>query len=215
MMVSAGQARGSGNLVGVVMLALAMAAFAPQVQAQTSTTPQAAEPGTDQTTQQPPAPRGTRLAFGGIKVSADMPLQVISDELQMDQNVDTALFAGNVEVEQGDMRLNAARVLVEYGMPEGTSQPNQIIRITATGDVVMTSLMETAEANEAVYTIATREVVMTGDVVVTQGLNKVSGERMVVDLEQGTAVMEGRVRTIIDTSKSDAPGDEPTKDANQ
>lgn len=143
-------------------------------------------------------PRGTRLAFGSIKVSADMPLEVVSDTLSMDQNVDIAIFSGNVTVDHGELQLNADTVQVEYGNEEEGAAANGIIRVIAEGDVLMQSPEETAEGDKAVYTIARSEIVVTGDVVVTQGINRVSGERMVVDLEAGTAVMTGRVRTFID-----------------
>lgn len=206
------RARGAACLLGVALVGLIFSAPAVQAQDRAITVDPAAEEAT--------APRGTNLSFGGIKVSADLPLQVISDELEMDQNVNTAVFVGNVNVEQGDLTLKSARVLVEYGMIEGASRPNQIIRLTASGGVTMTSPSETAEAAQAVYTIATREILMTGDVLVTQGLNTVSGERMVVYLDEGTAVMQGRVRTFINNSAPKdpkptvaAPG--PAKEAGQ
>jgi len=154
------------------------------------------------------APRGTRLAFGSIKVSADMPLEVVSDALSMDQNVDIAIFSGNVTVDHGELRLNAASVQVEYGNEAEGGAANGIIRVIAEGDVRMQSPDETAEGDKAVYTIATSEIVVTGDVVVTQGINRVSGERMTVDLEAGTAVMTGRVRTFIDPGSTN--DEEPT-----
>lgn len=206
------RARGAACLLGVALVGLIFSAPAVQAQDQAITVDPAAEEAT--------APRGTNLSFGGIKVSADLPLQVISDELEMDQNVNTAVFVGNVNVEQGDLTLKSARVLVEYGMIEGASRPNQIIRLTASGGVTMTSPTETAEAAQAVYTIATREILMTGDVLVTQGLNTVSGERMVVYLDEGTAVMQGRVRTFINNNAPKDPkptvaAPEPAKEAGQ
>ena len=53
-----------------------------------------------------------------------------------------------------------------------------------------------AEAKEAVYTIDTGNVVMTGDVLLTQGANAISGQNLVINLKDGTGVMEGRVQTI-------------------
>ena len=191
------RARGAACLLGVALVGLIFSGPLVQAQDQAATTDPAAKEAS--------APRGTNLSFGGVKVSADLPLQVISDELEMDQNVNTAVFVGNVNVEQGDLTLKSARVLVEYGMIEGASRPNQIIRLTASGGVTMTSPSETAEAAQAVYTIATREILMTGDVLVTQGLNTVSGERMVVYLDEGTAVMQGRVRTFINNNAPKDP----------
>lgn len=145
------------------------------------------------------APRGTRLAFGSVRVTADEPISVVSDTLSMDQNVNTATFVGNVLVEQGELVLNADTVLVEYG-GGGENATKGIIRVVATGGVRMVTPDETAAGDEAIYTVETRQIVVTGNVVVTQGFNRVAGERLEVDLEAGTATMIGRVRTVIDTT---------------
>ena len=208
MAFTVGRAREVAYLIGVLVVVSVLTAPVAQAQEQATAT------------EQTPTPRGTNLSFGGLKVSSDLPVQVVSDELEMDQNIDTAVFAGRVEVEQGDLKLNSAKVLVEYGTTEGSTQSKKIIRMTASGDVIMISPTETAEADKAVYTVATSEIVMTGDVVVTQGPNRVAGERMVVNLDDGTAVMVGRVRTFIDTSKSKDPDPAasdtaPTNDTSQ
>lgn len=172
--------------------------------------PPSAQPAAQPVVGTPTRPNGTKLSMGGLKLSGDQPVEVTSDELQVDQNANTATFAGNVLVVQGDMRMTSKTVLVEYGMAEGATRPNQIYRLTASGGVLMTSPTESAEGQQAVYTIADKQMVMTGDVVVTQGPNVVTGQRMVVNLADGTAVMVGRVRTIIDTSKpAEAPAGAP------
>lgn len=142
--------------------------------------------------------RGVGLSMGAMKVSADLPVEVTSDELQVDQTANTAAFKGNVVVVQGDMRLASDSVLVEYG-PSEEGGRSRIRKMTASGGVIMTSPAESAEAREAVYTVADRRLVMSGDVVVTQGPSVVTGDRMVVFLDDGAAVMEGRVRTVIET----------------
>ena len=47
---------------------------------------------------------------------------------------------------------------------------------------------------------------MTGDVILTQGPNALSGERLIVDLTSGTGRMEGRVRTIFQTGNTGQDG---------
>jgi lipopolysaccharide export system protein LptA len=66
----------------------------------------------------------------------------------------------------------------------------------ATGGVTLVNGAETAEAQEAVYTISDGIVVMTGDVLLTQGTSAISGSRLNVDLNAGTGLMEGRVTTV-------------------
>jgi lipopolysaccharide export system protein LptA len=59
--------------------------------------------------------------------------------------------------------------------------------------------VDAAEGDEAIYTLADRVVVMTGDVLLTQEQSAISGEVLTVQLDDGTGVMEGRVRTILQT----------------
>jgi lipopolysaccharide export system protein LptA len=132
------------------------------------------------------------LAFGPFRQDPDEPVEVTSERLEVDRNGGIATFIGDVIVVQGEMRMTAPRVRVEYT----TGDEGRIQLIHATGGVTMLNNEETAEGDEAVYTVATGTVVMTGDVIVTQGPNVVAGQELYVDLETGTGTMEGRVRTI-------------------
>ena len=71
-----------------------------------------------------------------------------------------------------------------------------IQRLHATGGVTLVSPTDAAEANEAVYTIDSGNVVMTGNVLLTQGLAAISGQKLTVNLKDGTGVMSGGVKTI-------------------
>ncbi|WP_304614203.1 LptA/OstA family protein, partial [Paracoccus sp. (in: a-proteobacteria)] len=56
---------------------------------------------------------------------------------------------------------------------------------------------DAAEAAEAVYDVAAGSVLLTGDVLLTQGSNVLAGERMTVDLATGAAQVQGRVRSVL------------------
>lgn len=139
------------------------------------------------------AAQNATVAFGGIRADPSLPVQVTADQLNVDQTDGTALFTGNVLIIQGEMRLAAPKVLVEYG----TDDRSRIERLHATGGVTLVSGAEAAEADEAIYSVHSGEVEMTGDVLLTQGGNTLSGQVLVVDLETGTGQMQGRVRTIL------------------
>jgi lipopolysaccharide export system protein LptA len=137
--------------------------------------------------------QGASVAFGTDEYDPDQPVEVTADRLDVSQTDGTATFEGNVVVVQGELTLTAGRVLVEYG----NTEPREIERIHAFDNVVLVSPNETAEGAEAVYEVASRSVVMSGDVLLTQELNVVSGDRLTIDLETGTGLVEGRVRTIL------------------
>lgn len=139
--------------------------------------------------------QGTGVTFGGMRADTTQPVEVSADRLAVNQNDGAATFTGNVIVGQGEMRLSAAEVRVEYA----TGDQRKIERLRATGGVTLVSGPDAAEAAEAVYTIDSGEVVLTGSVLLTQGQNALSGEKLTVNLKSGTGVMEGRVRTILQT----------------
>jgi len=133
------------------------------------------------------------VSFGTEEHDSTQPVEVTSDRLDIDQTDGTAIFTGNVVVIQGDLRLTADRVRVEYG----ETAPREIQRIYAFDNVVLVSPTEAAEGDEAVYEVASRSVLMTGNVLLTQELNAVSGDTLTIDLDSGLGVVEGRVRTIL------------------
>ena len=137
--------------------------------------------------------QGATVSFGTEDHDTTQPVEVTSDRLDIDQTSGTAIFSGNVVVVQGELTLTADSVRVEYGQTE----PREIERIFAFDNVTLVSPTEAAEGDEAVYEVATRSVLMTGNVLLTQTLNAVSGDRLTIDLATGTGVVEGRVRTVL------------------
>lgn len=135
--------------------------------------------------------QGAQVAFGSMKGDPTLPVEVTADQLRVNQADGTAIFTGSVIVVQGTMRLNAEEVQVDYA-----ADGKAIARLHATGGVTLVNGGEAAESQDAVYTIETGEVVMTGDVLLTQGTSALSGKLLTVDLTTGTGVMEGRVQTV-------------------
>lgn len=143
-------------------------------------------------------------ATGGFRNDdPEAPVEVTAERLDLARAEGTALFTGNVVAVQGDMRLTAEWVLVEYLLnPDGTLG-DDIDRITARENVLLVTPEEAAEGDEAVYTLRTNEVVMTGDVILTQGGNTVAGDRLVVDMETGIGEVQGRVRTVLQPERAE------------
>lgn len=144
------------------------------------------------------AAQTANVAFGAVKADPTQPVEVNADNLDVNQADGSAEFQGSVVIIQGEMRLSANRVLVIYG-----ENANGIERMEATGEVVLVSGPDAAEANRADYTIDDGLIVMTGNVFLTQGNNAITSERMVVNLVDGTAQMTGRVKTIINPGEQD------------
>ena len=137
--------------------------------------------------------QGAAVSFGGIKSDTSQPVEVTSDQLAVNQTDGTALFTGNVVVIQGDLRMAAETVRVEYAKDD----TSKVERILASGGVTLASATEAAEGSEAVYSVASGEIVMTGDVLLTQNGGTIAGQKLIVDLETGTGRMDGRVKTVL------------------
>ncbi|KUF10657.1 lipopolysaccharide transport periplasmic protein LptA [Pseudoponticoccus marisrubri] len=133
-----------------------------------------------------------QVAFGSLQQDTSAPVEVTADALSVNQSDGTALYTGNVIIAQGEMRLAAPRVLVVYAQEAG-----RIERLEATGGVTLVSGEEAAEAERADYMIEQGQVVMRGNVLLTQGPNALTSEQMTVNLDDGTAQLAGRVRTVL------------------
>lgn len=144
-----------------------------------------------------PAPAQTAINLTSLQQDTSLPVEVTADSLAVDQGTGQATFTGNVKVVQGDMTIAAAEARVEY-TPDGKG----IDKVLFFGRVMFASPTEAAEADEAVYTIASGEVVMTGDVLLTQGSTTISGGRLVYNLDAGTGTMDGRVQTVFTPGKA-------------
>lgn len=138
-----------------------------------------------------PAQAQTNVNLGGINADPTAPVEITADNLSVEQSNGTAIFQGNVVLGQGDLRLSATRVEVIYGDGDG-----DISRLSASGGVTFVTATEAAEAQNAVYDLDAGTLVMTGNVLLTQGASAISADRMRVNLSDGSAQMDGRVRTI-------------------
>lgn len=136
------------------------------------------------------AAQDARIAFGDLNQDTSLPVQVQADQLAVNNADGTAVFSGNVVVTQGEMVLAAGEVRVTYGTDQ-----TEIDQLVASGGVTVTNLGDAAEAQEAVYTIASGQIVLSGKVLLTQGASAMAGERLTINLKDGTGVMQGRVTT--------------------
>jgi lipopolysaccharide export system protein LptA len=130
------------------------------------------------------------IAFGDLEQDTSQPVQVGADQLAVNNADGSAVFSGNVEVVQGAMTLKAGEVRVKYGADQ-----SEIDQLIASGGVTITNLADKASSSEAVYTIASGVIVLTGNVQLAQGASTMQGQKLTINLKDGTGIMEGRVTT--------------------
>jgi lipopolysaccharide export system protein LptA len=136
-------------------------------------------------------------AMQGFQINRDQPVKIESLTLEVRDKQHQATFAGNVKLTQGDTTIQCKSLVVFYedSAPAAPAQKaaasgfgggnQQIKRVEAKGDVLVTQKDQTAKGENGVFDIKTNNITLTGNVVVTQGINVLVGERMVVDLTTG------------------------------
>lgn len=133
------------------------------------------------------------VAFGGMTADTKAPVELSADALSVDQASGSATFSGNVVIGQGEMRLSAQKVQVIYA----DDKRQRISSLHAIGQVTLVNGAEAAEAAEAEYSVEDGIIILSGEVIMTQGQNVLRGDRMQVNLADGTAQVDGRVRSVL------------------
>ena len=137
-----------------------------------------------------PALADTGVNFAGLKTDPTAPVQVTADQLQIAQADGTASFSGHVTVTQSDMVLQADRVTVVYA-----EDGKGIAQLHAEGNVTVKAGSNAAAADDALYTVATADLLLSGHVLLTEGQATLAGDRLSINLQTGLGSMTGNVTT--------------------
>lgn len=129
--------------------------------------------------------------------SANGPIHVEADRMESDQANEAVLFTGNVEARQGDMLISAERMTVHYrknGAANGSvsRESKSIESLVAEGEVKLTRQDWIAAGDRLEFKSEERKVVLTGNTRVWQDNNMVTGDRVVLYLDEGRSVVENR-----------------------
>lgn len=140
--------------------------------------------------------------FTGLQLDGDQPISIESSTLDVDDQAAVATFTGNVSVAQGPTQLRTGKLVVHYNnsgggqggnsgggsaLPGGSSS---IERLEASNKVYVKSEDQVATAERASFDMASNVVVMTGDVVLSQGENVAEGCRLTIQMDTGRARLE-------------------------
>jgi lipopolysaccharide export system protein LptA len=165
-------------------------------------------------------------ALQGFSQNRDKPIKITSATLEVRDKDKMATFAGDVHLVQGDTTMRSKTLVVFYeddasakpGAPStsaaapakpatpsasatqaGPQQNQQIKRVEAKGNVIVTQKDQTATGDLGVFDMRANTVTMLGNVLISQGPNVVKGDTLTVDMTTGvsriscTKVQECRV----------------------
>jgi lipopolysaccharide export system protein LptA len=121
--------------------------------------------------------------------NSNAPVDYAADRIELQDRQNRVVLSGNVDVKQADLRLRAARTVVDFT----NAGSLQIQRITANGGVTVTRSAEVATGDVAIYDFNRRVITMVGNASLKRGGDTLRGNRFVVDLNSGVSAAEGRV----------------------
>ncbi|GAA4048392.1 LptA/OstA family protein [Parerythrobacter jejuensis] len=138
----------------------------------------------------------TCTVVGGIQLQAqaiaghnsNAPVNYAANRIELQDRQNRVVLSGNVQIDQANLRLRAARTIVNYSDAGSLS----IQRIMATGGVTVTRGNETARGEVAVYDFNRRIITMAGNVRLNRGGDTLNGGRLVIDLRSGVSSVDGR-----------------------
>lgn len=139
--------------------------------------------------------------------NSNAPVDVTANRIEVQDRADRAIFVGNVHATQAELTLDTERLTVAYSNKPAAAAPTpastqpattspagsgvQIHRLDAAGGVVVHSPSETAKGEFGIYDLDRKLITVIGNVQLTQGQNVVNGQRLVINLDSGRAVVDG------------------------
>ena len=139
--------------------------------------------------------RNAASSMTGLKLSADKPVKIDADRLEVHQKDNSATFTGHVSVSQDATVMKAGLLVVYYAKGSGGNPATgsaRIDHIEATGKVYVRSDKQVATGDSATFDMKTQLLVMTGSkVVLTDGDNVAMGCRLTVQMRTGEAKLDG------------------------
>ncbi|MBH0111555.1 LptA/OstA family protein [Novosphingobium sp. YJ-S2-02] len=144
------------------------------------------------------AGRGEAQAISGHNTNA--PVDYAADRIELQEKQNRVVLTGNVDIKQSDLRLTAARTIVNFT----NASSLQLQRITASGGVRVTRANEVATGDVAIYDFNKRIITMVGNASLKRGSDTLRGGRFVIDLKSGvSAASGGRVSGTFSVPKND------------
>ncbi len=128
-------------------------------------------------------------AAQALRFSKQLPgdVEIMADKMTFDYKKGTLVYLGHVRVVHEGIRLGSDRidVLFEPGRTDALRS------ISASGHVEVIRGDETASGDRALYEPGRATLVLTGNARLGSGRHRVEGERVVVYIDEGRAVVEG------------------------
>ena len=127
-------------------------------------------------------------------------VDIEADRLDVNTKNGTAIFKGRVKATKPDITVKGNTLTLVYDQ-----KSHKVTMLTAEGDVDILWKDKEATCAKAVYDLVSDVMVMTGDVVITRGQEKIIGQKVTLDKKNDTQVVEGaghRVKVRVNAGES-------------
>ncbi|MBS1106313.1 MAG: Lipopolysaccharide transport periplasmic protein LptA [Deltaproteobacteria bacterium] len=148
-----------------------------------------------------PAAAGTEQSVSMFPIKGDKPLSIRSDELEA---IETGgrrrmLFTSKVQVEQGELLVNADRLEAFY--PPGGSQPDTLV---ASGHVRVSQTQRRMLCDKATFFQTEDRLLCVGNAELQQGDDRVRGREIEIFIKQNRVKVRGGATVNVTPSQREA-----------
>ena len=123
-----------------------------------------------------------------------VPVDIVADEMQWNDNNKIAYAIGNAEATQGKKKISADKLIVHLDKGEDN---NEIILIEAEGNVIFNNEKEVATGKIAKYNFIENNIIIENTVTLEKDGNIMKGELLIMDLNSGVS----QISSNSDTNK--------------
>jgi len=150
-------------------------------------------------------------------------VNIESDNMEVLDKSNQAIFTGNVNAERGGVTMKSAKLVVDYrsssskqgraakpgqaaqpaAKPAKTGTASEVTNLEATGSVVIITRTQKITGDKALIDVKANTLTVLGNVVVEQGSSVVKGSKLLVDLTNNRSQMTGgRVKGLFTPSQN-------------
>ena len=152
----------------------------------------------------------------GVPEDADQPIHIRANNAEIDQDQQLVVYRGEVQVDQGTLRVNADEMTVEY-------RDQKVVRITATGkpahyqqQIEVNEDQVKARSSTIIYHTQDERLDLVGDAYLFQKGNEITGDLIKYDIVAGKVDAQsdsgGPVRMILQPATRAKSAAEPDSD---
>ena len=119
--------------------------------------------------------------------NSNAPVDFSAASMELQDRADRVVLSGGVTAIQAGLTLKASRVTAAYSSNGGVD----VNRLDATGGVTVTKDDLRATSSSAIYDLDSSLITLIGNVNLVQGGNRLTGGRLVIDLNSGRSTITG------------------------